>query len=276
MEDLSRYLLEKTTHQTHDAFMAISALVESFGMDAHVELVYSILSYEDQLDDEEVILRLQGIYLDSTKAILLSHGIDASPASLTQAYAILYALQRLANMDDPTQALSIMEGSLNNEDMFCELVAYINGDMAEDYLENIDRVDESFIQTLTELLTEVKDEDDHDGEIERVEKVPEIRAVLEPYLTAIEDTVAIRSVCEDNMPLALPPEVLVNELRDKILELDPGRWGIEFYALGIISTLAADDVREWTLKQITSYTDDPKVTIKAQADINRLLTGDLA
>jgi len=270
MQELSYYLRTTATDAVHDLYMALHALFGEYNVDDHIPNVLGLLATVDDRADAEVAAFLQSIFVDQTTGILLAHRIDVEPETLQQAYDLLYSLKVLANLDDQTIALSIVENADNSEDGFAELVAYACETQAEDYLPIIHRVAPEALEAIEYALmttdaTEDEDYDELDSETDRLSHVPHVRkrvlAFQGHYPT---DTVVVHAIKTEGLKLALSDSAVMASLRDRILALPEKQWSVEFTAAALASRLPTETIPEWVTKTLNQYTDDPLVTKSAQ------------
>lgn len=278
MDSLSFYLRTTVTEALHDLHLAILAYFDRFDTDMYIPMIDSVLATADDRDTAEVLAFIQSIITDQTNAILMAHRIQAYPETLQHAYDYLRALDGLQDAGGDMQLVGLLEEYDNPEDAFGEVVAYLCGTQAEDYLNEISQVDPVALETIRDAIeetdaTEDEDYDDDDSDQIRRQAVPWVRErVLRYRAQTNKPSVVLTHISEGNLKLALPVEVLWAAVIDDVLDLPEPQWPHELICVALASRLPQDEIADWVAHVLERNANDPAVVMGAQRILHQLIT----
>lgn len=269
MESLSFYLKGVVSKELQDTYTAVLSLFDTFGVDIHITMIDSLLATADDRDTSEVLAFLDSILFDQVNAILLAHRIDAYPTTLVHAFAYLNALNYYQSVGGDEMVYGILQSSDNTEDTWGELVAYVNNTQAEEYLEEIRRVDPEALGMIESAADDnAAVEDDSYGEDSaddlRQKAVPWVRVRLLTYRRRNPDpSVVVDRVVNQSLKLGLPVSVLWSAIGDAVLDTPENQWAHEVIMVAMASRLEDDEIKTWVMDTLTKHTDNPDITRRA-------------
>jgi len=270
MESLSFYLKATVSKELEDLYTAALSYFDTFGVDIHISMIDSLLAAADDRDSGEVLAFLDSIVFDQVNAILLAHRMDVYPQTMAHACDYLRSLDYYQSLGGDAFVIGTLEASENPEDTWGELVAYACNSQAEDYLDEIRRVDIEALAAIEAVVagndaTEDEDYDEDTSDSVRQHAVPWVKERLMAYREKQpEPSILVLGVIEQGMKLGLPVETLWGALNESVLDLPEDRWPHELVSVALGSRLEESQINEWVSDTLSRYTDNPLVTKSAQ------------
>lgn len=285
---LLKTYLETTVgeHAAHP-YLRLSQLLDTLGVDAHHRQLESLFALQDTYTESLFLAEIQYSLLETAVGILKPSGLWVDCEDLSIVADILDAIVQFKAMYSDPIVESILEDDISPEECFAEIIQYVVGNPSktiEDYLDAFSQVSQEWIDflrnldkadnTVQDTPSDIRETVDADVQLQALKASikQRVRKLIEASNTSLQRCPFFQYMtAEDAPPLGMAFDTYTQACYESLVELPPAQWTNGLVLCAIVSNEDPKAYLEKIGTLLNELTDDSKIIIAVNAQVQRLL-----